>query len=126
MPFSVTGCLKNSIVYDYGLLPNQREFSLMYSTETGWDNPESPVLEIIKELCVDTPLVENVDRYPPIPRHVAPTLGVGFDDEEVRAVWVRSTVQHFLRWIVDDIQKVKWEIEPETGESNRIDPLLDY
>ncbi len=95
MPFSVTGCLKNSIVYDYGLLPNQREFSLMYSTETGWDNPESPVLEIIKELCVDTPLVENVDRYPPTPRHVTPTLGIGFDDEQVRAVWVRSTVEYF-------------------------------
>ena len=43
----------------------------------------------------------------------------------VPAVWVRSTVQHFLPWIVDDMQKVKWETEPEIGESGRIDPLLD-
>ena len=126
MPFSVTGRLDDYTMNQYDLRPNQRRFSLTYSTEAGWDDPESPLLEIIKELYVDTALVENVDRYPPIPRHVAPTLGVGFDDEEVRAVRVRSTVQHFLPWIVDDMQKVKWEIEPEISESDRIDPLVVY
>jgi len=126
MPFSVTGRLKDSIMFDYDLRPNQRRFSLTYSTEAGWNDNESPVLEIINELSVGTPLVENVGLIPAEPNYLAPTLGVGFDDEEVPALWVRSTVQHFLRWVVDDIKKVKWEVEPEIGESDRIDPLVVY
>jgi hypothetical protein len=117
MPFTVSGRLNEFTAGNYALRPAQRRFSLSFSQEAGWDQPDSIVLTAMRALAED---VTSVIHYP-IPQHTGRITPV-FEDAPGET-WVTSTVGAFIWMVADD---VKWEMTDPIGESYVFDPLVVY
>ena len=117
MPFIVSGRVTDYALAKHDIPKRDRRFSLSYSQEAGWDDPDSLVLAALRALAED---VTSVIHYP-IPQHTGRITPV-FEDAPGET-WVVSTVGAFI-WMVAD--GVKWEMTDPIGESDAFAPLVVY
>ena len=85
MPIEITGRLDTTQRRLRRLRPRERRFSLTYSQEAGWDEPDAVFLEAIREEAEEITEVPNV-AVPSEPAMLAPTV-----DSEVE-LFVLSTL----------------------------------
>jgi hypothetical protein len=119
MPFTVSGRLTNYALTKHAIPPRHRQFSLSYSAEAGWDDPDSPALGAMRAetLDMDTiihyPLPQNQSRIEPI-----------FEDAPGES-WVMSTVSATV-WLV--AERIKWESTAPLDEmlDEEADPLVEF
>jgi len=117
MPFTVSGRVTDYALARHDIPKRDRRFSLSYSQDAGWDNPDSPVLHAMRAEATPLTSVEHT----PIPQHsrrIPPT----FEDAPAES-WVRSTVAA-VAWTI--AEKIKWEITNPIGESDVDDPLVVF
>ena len=117
MPFIVSGRVTDYALNRHDIPKRDRRFSLSYSQEAGWDNPDSTVLAALRAEAAVLTSVEHT----PIPQHtrrIPPT----FEDAPAES-WVRSTVDA-VAWTIAEI--TKWEITNPLGESDVDDPLVVF
>ena len=119
MPFTVSGRLTNYALTTHAIPPRHRQFSLSYSAEAGWDDPDSPALGAMRSEALDLdtivhyPLPQNESRIEPI-----------FEDAPGET-WVASTVSATV-WMI--ATKIKWESTPPLDEmlDEETDPLVEF
>ena len=117
MPFTVSGRVTDYALARHDIPKRDRRFSLSYSQEAGWDDPDSLVLAALRAEA--TPL--SSVQHTPIPQtvgRIAPT----FEDAPGES-WIRSTVDA-VAWTIAEI--TKWEITNPLGESDVDDPLIVF
>ena len=117
MPFTVSGRVTDYALARHDIPKRDRRFSLSYSQDAGWDNPDSSVLHAMRAEATALTSVEHT----PIPQHsrrIPPT----FEDAPAES-GVRSTVVAVV-WTI--AEKIKWEITNPSGESDVDDPLVVF
>jgi len=117
MPFIVSGRVTDYALNRHDIPKRDRRFSLSYSQEAGWDDPDSLVLAAMRAEATALTSVEHT----PIPQHsrrIAPT----FEDAAAES-WVRSTVDAVV-WAI--AEKIQWEVTKPLGESDVEDALVVY
>ena len=73
MPIEITGRLDPTKQRLHRLHPRERRFSLTYSEEAGWDEPDAVFLNAIREEAEEVTEVPNV-AVPSEPAMLAPTV----------------------------------------------------
>jgi len=117
MPFIVSGRVTDYALNRHDIPKRDRRFSLSYSQEAGWDDPESLVLAAMRaeaaplSSVLHTPIPQTVGRIAPV-----------FEDAPAES-WVRSTVDA-VAWTI--AENIKWEITNPIGESDVEDPLVVF
>jgi hypothetical protein len=117
MPFTVSGRVTDYALTRHDIPKRDRHFSLSYSQDAGWDDPDSLVLAALRAEAATLTSVEHT----PIPQHqgrIPPT----FEDAPAES-WVRSTVVAVV-WAI--AEKIKWEVTNPIGESDVDDPLVVF
>lgn len=100
MPFIVSGRVTDYALAKHDIPKRDRRFSLSYSQEAGWDDPDSLVLAAMRAEAAVLTSVEHA----PIPqqtRRIPPT----FEDAPAES-WVSSTVAAVVGFVAD-----KWSAE---------------
>jgi hypothetical protein len=101
MPFTVSGRLTDYALTTYDIPKRDRRFSLSYSQEAGWDDPESLILAAMQTEAAILTTVEHT----PIPQQQAripPTFGDAPGES-----WVRSTVAAVIPFIAEN---TRWDV----------------
>ena len=117
MPFIVSGRVTDYALAKHDIPKRDRRFSLSFSQEAGWDDPDSLVLAALRaeaatlSSVLHTPIPQTVGRIAPV-----------FEDAPGES-WVRSTVAAFVPFIAE---KIKWEITNPLGQSDVEDPLVVF
>ena len=117
MPFTVSGRVTDYALGRHDIPKRDRRFSLSFSQDAGWDDPDSLVLAALRAEAAILVSVEHT----PIPQHtrrIAPT----FEDAPAES-WVRSTVGAVVPFIAE---KVRWEVTNPIGESDVDDPSVVF
>ena len=117
MPFIVSGRVTDYALAKHDIPKRDRRFSLSYSQEAGWDDPDSTILVAMRAEAAPLSSVQHT----PIPQtvgRIAPT----FEDAPAES-WVRSTVDA-VAWTI--AENIKWEVTNPLGESNVEDPLVVF
>ena len=116
MPFIVSGRVTDYALAKHDIPKRDRRFSLSYSQEAGWDDPDSLVLIAMQteaeELTtvLHTPIPQQKSRIPPT-----------FNDAPAES-WVRSTIAAVV-WLIAD----KWSAEvTEPLDDASYDPAAIY
>jgi len=117
MPFVVSGRVSDAAVAKHTIPAGHRRFSLAFSQEAGWDDPESPVLAALRSEASSLGLV----YHNPIPQPTRRIVPV-FDDAPGES-WVMSSVAAVL-WTITD--SVKWEVTEPVGTPAVEDPTVVY
>ena len=117
MPFIVSGRVTDYALNRHDIPKRDRRFSLSFSQEAGWDDPDSLVLAAMRAEATALTSVEHT----PIPQHsrrIPPT----FEDTPAES-WVRSTVAAVVPFVAE---KIQWEVTKPLGESDVEDALVVY
>ena len=117
MPFIVSGRVTDYALNRHDIPKRDRRFSLSYSQDAGWDDPDSLVLAAMRAEATALTSVEHT----PIPQHsrrIPPT----FEDAPAES-WVRSTVAAVVPFVAE---KIQWEVTKPLGESDVEDALVVY
>ena len=117
MPFTVSGRVTDYALNRHDIPKRDRRFSLSFSQEAGWDDPDSLVLAAMRAEATALTSVEHT----PIPQHsrrIPPT----FEDAPAES-WVRSTVAAVVPFVAE---KIQWEVTKPLGESDVEDALVVY
>ena len=117
MPFIVSGRVTDYALNRHDIPKRDRRFSLSYSQDAGWNDPDSTVLAAMRAEATALTSVEHT----PIPQHsrrIPPT----FEDAPAES-WVRSTVDAVV-WAI--AEKIQWEVTKPLGESDVEDALVVY
>ncbi len=117
MPFIVSGRVTDYALNRHDIPKRDRRFSLSFSQEAGWDDPDSLVLAAMRAEATALTSVEHT----PIPQHsrrIPPT----FEDAPAES-WVRSTVAAVVPFVAE---KIQWEVTKPLGESDVEDALVVY
>ena len=117
MPFIVSGRVTDYALNRHDIPKRHRRFSLSYSQDAGWDDPDSLVLAALRAEAATLTSVQHT----PIPQtvgRIAPT----FEDAPAES-WVRSTVAAVVPFVAE---KIQWEVTKPLGESDVEDALVVY
>jgi len=117
MPFTVSGRVTDYALTRHDIPKRDRRFSLSYSQEAGWDDPDSLVLAALRAEAATLSSVQHT----PIPQTVGRIAPV-FEDAPGES-WVRSTVDA-VAWTI--AENIKWEITNPLGQSDVDDPLIVF
>ena len=117
MPFTISGRVTDYALTKPDIPKRDRRFSLAYSQDAGWDDPDSLVLAAMH---TEADGIETISHYP-VPQAqgaIPPT----FHDAPAET-WVASTVAAFV-WVIADA--VKWEMTEPVGAPSVADPRIVF
>jgi len=117
MPFIVSGRVTDYALAKHDISKRDRRFSLSYSQEAGWDDPDSPILVALQTEADGVEFI-NHEPIPQAQGAIPPT----FHDAPAET-WVASTVAAFV-WTI--AENVKWETTGPLGTPEVDDPLIVF
>ena len=117
MPFTISGRVTDYALTKHDIPKRDRRFSLAYSQDAGWDDPDSLVLAAMRTEAAIFTSVEHT----PIPQHqrrIPPTFGDAPGES-----WVRSTIAAVVPFMAE---KIRWDITDPIGEVTVEDPQVVF
>ena len=117
MPFTVSGRVTDYALAKHDIPKRDRRFSLSYSQEAGWDDPDSTILVALQTEADGVEFI-NHEPIPQAQGAIPPT----FHDAPAET-WVASSVAAFV-WTI--AENVKWETTEPLGAPVVADPRIEF